>query len=83
MNKAALAAAGALLLAGCAHEILTPERCERALRAADTADRILAILIEQGVEPRLAAKLRDGLLVGQLTVAAACATADSSSSPGT
>ena len=78
MNKAALAAAGALLLAGCAHDVLTPQRCERALRAAETADRILAILIEQGVEPRLAAKLRDGLMVGHLTVAAACAAAEGS-----
>ena len=80
MTKAALAAAGALLLAGCAHDVLTPERCERALRAAGTAERILAILIEQGVEPRLAAKLRDGLLVGQLTVAAACAAAENTQS---
>ena len=42
MTKAAIAAAGALLLAGCAHEMLTPERCERALElcSVGTLDRL-------------------------------------------
>lgn len=76
MSKPALAAAGAMLLAGCAHGLLSPDRCERALRAADTADRLLAILIDQGVEPERAAKLRDGLRLGLVSLAAACAAAD-------
>lgn len=59
-------------LSGCA-TILTPSRCEAALGAAQTASEIVAVLQARGVAPEIAAKIASALVIGQVTLAAACA----------
>lgn len=63
-------------LSGCA-TVFTPARCDLALHAGQTAQDIIAVLVARGVEPVLAAKIGEALVVGQITVATACAASGS------
>ncbi len=60
----------ALLLAGCA--TLTPERCEAGLRAAETVQKIAAILEAAGYAPKLAAQVAQAVALGAVPFATAC-----------
>lgn len=65
----------ALTLTGCA-TVLTPQRCEQALAAAQTAQEIIAMLQARGVAPETAAKIAAALSLGQITLATACAASN-------
>jgi len=67
-------AAAALSLASCA-TVLTPQRCEGALAAATTAEQVIAVLVNAGIEAEKAQAIAAAIMVGKLAIAAACATA--------
>lgn len=58
-----------LLLAGC----VTPQNCQRALTGLTVASDIAAVLQARGVAVEVADKIASALVVGQVTLAAACA----------
>lgn len=60
-------------MAGCATPLLTPERCETLLQAADTVQAIAAVLIERGIEPERAANIANAVAQGQIALSVACA----------
>lgn len=63
-----------LAMPACA-TVLTPERCEVAIRAADTVQDIANVLVARGVEPERARQVADAVALGQLALSAACAQA--------
>jgi len=63
----------ATLLSGCA-TTLTPARCERALTGLETAAQIVAVLQARGVAVEAATKAAEAISLGQITLAAACAS---------
>ncbi len=80
MKKIILAGAVCLALSSCA-TVLTPQRCEVAIRAASTVQEIAAVLISQGIEPERARLVAEAVAIGQLALAAACAKARIETSP--
>ena len=68
-----LALTAAVLLCGCS-ALLSPTNCERTLSGLQTASEIVAVLQARGVAPEIAAKIAQALAVGQVTLAAACAS---------
>jgi hypothetical protein len=71
MTKPLLAAALPLALCACA-TLFTPDRCETALAAADTAEALALLLVERGIEPERAARIAEGVFLGRVALSAAC-----------
>lgn len=67
--------AASLALSGCA-TIATPQRCEVAATGLATVEQIAAVLVNNGVGSSKAALLAEIVLIGKITLAAACAAAN-------
>lgn len=73
MKRLILAATmAASTLSGCA-TLTSPANCQRALSGLETASEIVAVLQARGVAPAVAAKIARALVIGQVSLAAACA----------
>jgi len=76
MNRTLLAIClAAAPLSSCA-TVLSPERCEQALAAAQTAEQIIAVLVNRGMLAEKARRIAEAVLVGQVALEAACAVAE-------
>ena len=76
-----LALLAATLLSACS-TVLTDRNCERGLTGLQTAQEIVAVLLARGVAPEAAAKIANALVIGQVTLAAACAAVPPVATPG-
>ncbi len=65
----------AMALTGCA-TVLTPARCEAGLQAAETVQKIAAILEAAGYAPKLAAQVAQAVALGTVPFATACQVAN-------
>ncbi len=64
----------AMALTGCA--TLSPTRCEQVLNGLSTASEIVAVLQARGIEPEIAAKIAQAIMLGQISLSAACAASN-------